>query len=372
MKFKTKTKDLKEVVLSVSRAVDVKPSTPSLQGLYIKVEDGSCEVIGSDLDLVIKAKLNVDSMVDGECLVNARILSEVVRKMSSGEIVFSDLGNEVMIEADKSEYKLRKLDHLTYPKALLENSFEQGNSQKLAPFELFTALRKVGIAASPEGGKPILTGVFFDNDGEKTTLVSTDSYRLATNTISNLPIDDAGIVSYRSLNETIKLFEDSEQDIFINSTERELHFYNEKYYTSVRKLEGNYPEYQALFPKENVFSIEVDKKKILESLDRSTVVAEGFIPVTLKVVDENNLNISSTNKDIGGGVEEIDIKILGLEVGDVTDFKISFNPNYLIQGIEVLEGNKAFLRFSGNDKPAVIQGEEETYQYLLMPVRTNE
>ena len=57
MKFKTKTKDLKEVVLSVSRAVDVKPSTPSLQGLYIKVEDGSCEVVGSDLDLVIKANL---------------------------------------------------------------------------------------------------------------------------------------------------------------------------------------------------------------------------------------------------------------------------------------------------------------------------
>ena len=56
----------------------------------------------------------------------------------------------------------------------------------------------------------------------------------------------------------------------------------------------------------------------------------------------------------------------------MTDFKISFNPNYLIQGIEVLDGNKAFLRFSGNDKPAVIQGEEETYQYLLMPVRTNE
>ena len=67
-----------------------------------------------------------------------------------------------------------------------------------------------------------------------------------------------------------------------------------------------------------------------------------------------------------------DIKILGLEVGDVTDFQISFNPNYLIQGIEVLDGNKAFLRFSGNDKPAVILGEEETYQYLLMPVRTNE
>ena len=249
MKFKTKTKDLKEIVLSVSRAVYVKQSTPSLQGLYIKVEDGSCEVIGSDLDLVIKSKLSVDSMVDGECLVNARILSEVVRKMSSGEIVFSDLGNEVMIEADKSEYKLRKLDHLTYPKALLENSVEQEKSQKLAPFELFTALRKVGIAASPEGGKPILTGVFFDNDGEKTTLVSTDSYRLATNTISNLPIDDAGIVSYRSLNETIKLFEDSEQDIYINSTERELHFITKNTTRLLENLRETTPNTRLFFQK---------------------------------------------------------------------------------------------------------------------------
>ena len=372
MKFKSKTKELKEVILSVSRAVDVKPSTPSLQGIYIKVEGDTCEVVGSDLDLVIKAQLEVESMVDGECLVNSRILSEVVRKMATGEVVFSDLGNEVMIETEKSEYKLRKLDHLTYPKTLLEKSFDEEESQELTPTELFLALRKVGIAASPEGGKPILTGVYFDNEGEKTTLVSTDSYRLATNTISDLPINDAGIISFRSLNETIKLFEDVEGKIFINSTERELHFYNEKYYTSVRKLEGNYPQYQALFPRENVFSIEVDKKKILESLDRSTVVAEGFIPVTLKVVDENTLNIFSTNKDIGGGVEEIDVKILGLDVGDVSDFKISFNPNYLIQGIEVLDGGKAFLRFSGNDKPAVIQGEEEAYQYLLMPVRTNE
>ena len=147
MKFKTRTKDLKEVVLSVSRAVDVKPSTPSLQGLYIKVEDGSCEVIGSDLDLVIKAKLNVDSMVDGECLVNARVLSEVVRKMSSGEIVFSDLGNEVMIEAEKSEYKLRKLDHLTYPKVLLENSFEQEKSQTSIQF-LFSSFFKIPVAVA--------------------------------------------------------------------------------------------------------------------------------------------------------------------------------------------------------------------------------
>ena len=95
------------------------------------------------------------------------------------------------------------------------------------------------------------------------------------------------------------------------------------------------------------------------------IILFGFYPVPLM----ETLNVSVDNLINN---YETDIKILGLEVGDVTDFQISFNPNYLIQGIEVLDGNKAFLRFSGNDKPAVIQGEEETYQYLLMPVRTNE
>ena len=217
-----------------------------------------------------------------------------------------------------------------------------------------------------------LLGVYFDNTEENTTIVSTDSYRLAVNDINNLPIDDAGIISFRSLNETSKTIRGRRREVlFLNSTEREVHFFNENFYTSVRKLEGTFPEYKVLFPKENLFSIEVNKRDILNSLDRSTVVAEGFIPVTLKIVDENTLNIFSTNKDIGGGVEELDIKILGLEVGDITDFEISFNPNYLIQGIEVLDGETAFLRFSGNDKPAVIQGQEDSYKYLLMPVRTN-
>ena len=371
MKIKADVRELKKVIMAVSKAVDQKPSTPSLQGIYIRCLDGVCEVIGSDLDLIIKAKANVHIEVEGECLVNAKILTEVMRKLPSGKVIVSDLGSEIKIETERSEYNLRKLDHLTYPSVLLNVNYNESKSQKIFADELFSSLKKVGVAASPEGGKPILTGVYFDNTENKTNLVSTDSYRLAVNTVFDLPITDAGIVSFRSLNEVIKLFEESEEEIFINSSERELHFYNNIFYAAVRKLEGNFPAYENLFPKENLFSLEIQKSNILEALDRSTVVAEGFIPVTLKIVDENTLNISTTNKDIGGGTEDVDVKILGLEVGDLTGFEMSFNPNFLIQGIEVLEGSNAYLRFSSNEKPIVIQGEEEHFQYLLMPVRTS-
>ena len=137
-----------------------------------------------------------------------------------------------------------------------------------------------------------------------------------------------------------------------------------------RKVEGTFPQYENLFPKETLFTVEINKKEILESLDRATVVAEGYIPVTFVFENNDLLTITTLNKDVGGGKEEIGIKILGVETGEIKGFKASFNPNFLIQGIEVLEGNTVYMRFSGNEKPVVIQGDVENYKYLLMPVRS--
>ena len=135
---------------------------------------------------------------------------------------------------------------------------------------------------------------------------------------------------------------------------------------SFKKLEKNMVTY---FEKWNR-GVEINKKEILESLDRATVVAEGYIPVTFVFENNDLLTITTLNKDVGGGKEEIGIKILGVEAGEIKGFKASFNPNFLIQGIEVLEGNTVYMRFSGNEKPVVIQGNVENYKYLLMPVRS--
>ena len=372
MKFKIKTEDLKNIVSTVSRIVDPRPASPSLQGLYFKTSENIIEIIGSDLDIVIKAKAQAEVEIEGEALINARVLTDIVRKLPRGEVVFSDIGSELRVEQNKLNFTLRKLDEKTYPEALLETNYENEKSLEINPNELFDSLKKVGIAASPEGGRPILTGVYFNNEDEKTELAATDSYRLATHELTNFPIKDAGILSFRSLNETAKIFEQTDGPISINSTERELHFYNEKFSASIRKLEGSFPQYGNLFPKETLFSIEVNKSEILETLDRATVVAEGFIPVKIEIADSETLKITTVNKDIGGGNEEVSIKTLGVNLDDLSGFEMSFNPNYFMQGIEVLDGDTVYIRFSGNEKPVVIQGEVEDYKYLLMPVRTNQ
>ena len=371
MKFKTKTKDIKEVIAAVSRVVNPRPSTPVLSGLYMKAGDGSVEIIGSDLDITIKSNIKVEVDVEGDCLVSSNKLSEIVRKLPEGDVVFSDVGSDLKIETTSLSFTLRKLENEEYPEAFLRSHEENENTQEVLVSELFDSIKNVGIASTPEGGRPVLTGVYFNNREEKTELAATDSYRLATQEISNFPIDDVGIISFRSLSEVIRLFENEESTLKINSNEKDLYFFNDKYFASLRKVEGSFPEYQNLFPKETLFTAEVNKNEILECLDRSTVVAEGYIPVTFIFENNDLLKITTLNKDVGGGNEELKVKILGVETGDIDGFQMSFNPSFLIQGIEVLEGNKAYFRFSGNEKPVVIQGDSENYKYLLMPVRSS-
>ena len=371
MKFKTKTKDIKEVVAAVSRVVNPRPSTPVLSGLYMRAGDGSVEIIGSDLDITIKSNIKVEVDVEGDCLVSSNKISEIVRKLPEGDVVFSDVGSDLKIETTSLSFTLRKLENEEYPEAFLRSHEENENTQEVLVSELFDSIKNVGIASTPEGGRPVLTGVYFNNREEKTELAATDSYRLATQEISSFPIDDVGIISFRSLSEVIRLFENEESTLKINSNEKDLYFFNDKYFASLRKVEGSFPEYQNLFPKETLFTAEVNKNEILECLDRSTVVAEGYIPVTFIFENNDLLKITTLNKDVGGGNEELKVKILGVETGDIDGFQMSFNPSFLIQGIEVLEGNKAYFRFSGNEKPVVIQGDSENYKYLLMPVRAS-
>ena len=119
MKFSISSKDLKILFSSVSRAVNPKPSIPSLQGVYLSVEKEKIVLIGSDLDIVIKGSLSLKTEIEGRCLINGRVASEAIRKLPMGEVTISDVGKELKIETKTSVFNLRKLDEEGYPKELI-------------------------------------------------------------------------------------------------------------------------------------------------------------------------------------------------------------------------------------------------------------
>ncbi len=370
MKFSIHSKDFKNLVSSVSRSINPKPSIPSLQGIYLLLEKEKLTLIGSDLDIVTKATIPLEAEIEGQCLVNGRIASEVIRKLPLGNVVVSDVGKEIKIEAGPAVFNLRKLDEESYPKELTEEKKFEEEETVLNKEELFEAINQVGAASAQEGSKPVLTGILFDKgeNEDNVNLVSTDSYRLASKELTGKSLKEIGVVSKKALVEVVRLFEETEEEVRVFTEEREVHFYNNSYQVSLRKIEGDFPNYKNLFPKETVFSIEVKKEKILEALDRSSVVAEGYIPVQISFSNKI-LKITSSNQDVGGGKEEVPCEFLGVDVKEVETFEMSFNPTYLMEAIGALVGEKVYLRFSGNQKPLLIQGETDNYKHLLMPVR---
>lgn len=118
MKFKIKTEDLKNIVSTVSRIVDPRPASPALQGIYFRTDENFIEVIGSDLDIVIKAKSTADIEVEGKALINARVLSDIVRKLPRGEVTVSDIGSELRVEQKKTKLYSKKIRRSSIPRSL--------------------------------------------------------------------------------------------------------------------------------------------------------------------------------------------------------------------------------------------------------------
>jgi len=118
LKFKIKTEDLKNIVSTVSRIVDPRPASPALQGIYFRTNENFIEVIGSDLDIVIKAKSTAEVEVEGKALINARVLSDIVRKLPRGEVTVSDIGSELRVEQKKTKFYFKKIRRPSIPRNL--------------------------------------------------------------------------------------------------------------------------------------------------------------------------------------------------------------------------------------------------------------
>ena len=111
-------------------------------------------------------------------------------------------------------------------------------------------------------------------------------------------------------------------------------------------------------------------EKINEKIEAPIRIV-NIIVDTIAVFSEDSLIITSVNQDIGGGKEEVPCSFLGVDIKEVEKFEMSFNPTYLMDAISVILGSKVYFRFSGNQKPLLIQGETDNYQHLLMPVRSS-
>ncbi|MGW7437238.1 DNA polymerase III subunit beta [Streptomyces sp. NPDC054849] len=373
MKIRVERDVLAEAVAWAARSLPARPPVPVLAGLLLKAEDGKLSLSGFDYEVSARVSVEADVEEDGIVLVSGRLLADICRALPNRPVEISTDGVRATVVCGSSRFTLHTLPVEEYP-ALPQMPTATGT----VPGEVFaSAAKQVATAAGRDDTLPVLTGVRIEIEGDRVTLASTDRYRFAVREFlwkpENPDASAVALVPAKTLQEIANSLTSGDTVTLALSGsgagEGLIGFEGAGRRTTTRLLEGDLPKYRTLFPTEFNSIAVIETAPFVEAVKRVALVAERNTPVRLSF-EQGVLILEAGSSDDAQAVERVDAQL------DGDDISIAFNPTFLLDGLSAIASPVAQLSFTTSTKPALLSGRpaidaeaDETYKYLIMPVR---
>jgi DNA polymerase III subunit beta len=373
VKIRVERDVLADAVAWAARSLPARPPVPVLAGLLLKAEDGRLSLSGFDYEVSARVSVEAEVEDDGTVLVSGRLLADICRALPNRPVEISTDGVRVTLVCGSSRFTLHTMPVEEYP-ALPAMPGASGT----VPGEVFaSAAAQVAIAAGRDDTLPVLTGVRIEIEGDTVTLAATDRYRFAVREFLWKPetpdISAVALVPAKTLLDTAKSLTNGDTvAIALSGTgagEGLIGFEGAGRRTTTRLLEGDLPKYRTLFPTEFNSVAVIETTPFVEAVKRVALVAERNTPVRLSF-EQGVLTLEAGSSDDAQAVERVDTRLEG------DDVSIAFNPTFLLDGLSAIDSPVAQLSFTTSTKPALLSGRpaadaeaDDTYKYLIMPVR---
>ena len=364
MRLTISREKLQEALTAVSAAVPAKSTLPILGNVLLEATTRGLRVSATDLDIAVTTEVVADVEIPGALTVPARKLGEIVRELSPAPVKLGSVGEQrVTVECGKSKFKLLGLPKDDFP-SFPTVSFE--NQWRVKSHDLQQLISHTSFAVSLEESRPILNGVLWEVRKNYQRMVATNGHRLAKFELSVGGADADLIIPPKALEQVRKLFPQDEE-LEIGRGENHLAFRSP--FTSVftRLIEGPYPPYDQVIPKDNDRVATVDKATFTAALKRMAVVASDQTHRVKLSFNTALLKLSVQTPDLGEGQDEIPIKY----TGDPLD--IGFNGVYLLEILRFMPTEEIRLTFKAPDRATTLEPENwadsAKYTCLVMPLR---
>lgn len=373
MNFIISTNVLLNNLLIAQKALSTKTPAPYLQGIKMEVYQNEVVLITSNSDISIKLSIKDESLnieSTGEALIPGKFFVDIIRKMEGETIEFSVVENNILrIVAGDSEVTLNLLSVEDYP----ELDFPLNEEPiKLESKIMKAIIRQTTFATSAIENRPILTGVNIRVEGDKLIAIATDSFRLSQKMIE-IPknMDNMNIViPGRSLDELSKILELNLEEILIHLNHKSILFEYGNVLFQSRLLEGNFPETSRLIPVEFPIIIKFNKDKLFVAIERAALLSskEGSSSIVkLNLKSDNVVEITSNSPELG----KVTDKVYPVEKAIGTPIKIAFSSKYFLDALKTFVSEEIYVKFTGEIRPFVIEGDsDQGLIQLILPVRT--
>ena len=373
MKFKVNRNHFFNGLSSVTNVVGNRATMPILQNVLIEAEGDMITLTTTNLDLGICCRIKASVSSPGRITLPVKKLVPIIRALSSADTIVELTGKDrVKITSGSSVFQLAGLPADQFPPI---SNFAGQPTITIDQDNLGSMLRKVSYAQSTDENRYILNGVFFEFSAGKLTLVATDGRRLAKceQKLEGSDKTLALILPARTITELSRLLK-SGGKVHVSNNERQVGFtidiptndegLVDRIQLVSKVVEGNYPNYRQVIPKEAGSKVRLEREKLLESVQRAALMTDDRSNTIRMTVSKKTQNLEiSAKSDSGEAHEPIAVKYDGPEVN------IAFNPQYVIEPLRNVTEDEIDFEFKDDMSPGVIRGLKEDFLCVVMPQR---
>jgi DNA polymerase-3 subunit beta len=367
LKLTTKRTELVAKLSIVSRAVSTRAATQALSGILLSASEDGVALTATDGEMGLRTEMQADVAATGLALLPGRLLAELARSLGeeSVEIELRESERDVEIRSGGSSFHLRVLPAEDFP-----HLPDEGEAPLTIPAPaLAETVELVARAASRDDMRPVLTGVLVSASGQEMTMVATDSYRLAvkrTELESAIGGELEANIPAKALRELGRLLGAGEvEEVAVSLLPNQALFKAGSILLNTRLIDGQFPNFRQLLPESYEHDVRLPRSEFLDVVRRVSQLAQRNAPLRLSFA-QGELKISASTPDVGDAEETMPAAFEGEEL------EIGFNPEFLRDGIESVEGDEVMLRLISPLRPGLLQPvDNEDFRYLVMPIRLN-
>ena len=369
MKFNANQQDLQQALNYCQGVIEKRSTLPILSNILLEAKDSKLTITATDLDLIfIHVINNIEVLEEGKTTTTSSIMYDIIRKFSSGKKINLTLtdASKLHLESEKSIFNLNCISPSEFP--LTDENFDQ-NSFLIKSKQLLKLLNKCKFSVSNDETRHYLSGIYLHQteveDKTYLTAAATDSHRMSISKIrlKNKIEFDPVILPKKTIFQLCSILEDFDGDVKISNIKSKIKFEINESILISKLIDGKFPNYVQVVPKENQKKLEIDLKSFLNSVDRVASVSLDKKDGVKFSLTKDMLNLSVNNTNSGDGKESLIVKF-------DHELDISFNSRYLIDIASQLDGEKIEIFLKDTGLPALIKDPSDFDSiYVVMPMK---
>lgn len=363
MKLQVTQENLAKALNSVSRVASSRGTLPILSNVLLKTVGNRLSIAATNLDIAITHYIGSKVGEEGAITVPARLMQDFVSSLPGGVIELKLDDYKLNISTDKYQSVINGVTAEDFP---VMPAIADGKSWTISGKTLKTALQQVIVAASSDEARPVLTGVFVHSHEGELYMVATDSYRLAEKKLQKTKEDVKLLIPASALQDLLRILGEYEDEVTVTHDDQQVLFKLGDVELVTRLIEGNYPDYRRLIPKDFVSSATLKRSDLTNITKVSSLFArESAGSVTINLDDEKSeVSIRSVASQLGENTASASAEVNG-------EGTITLNSRYILDALHGLSGEDVVFGFNGKLEPSILRDPKaDDYLHVIMPLKS--